>query len=143
MLALLFATVFGGAFNNARAATICTPASTISTPYAFDGAGDLCWKSTSLCTYINSWNLTTLEVNGSAYTNTYVVSSSIAPVSGAYTIHYVSSVAWGHFEIAGTCSASGPTATLARTSTPGSGPTATFTRTPTIVTGPTATRTLA
>lgn len=130
MLVLLFVTVFGGAFNNARAATICTPTSTISTPYAFDGVGDLCWKTTSLCTYINSWNLTTLEVNGTTYTNVYTLGSAIAPISGAYTIHYVSTVAWGHFEIAGTCSASGPT----RTPTLGASPT--------VGTGPTATRTL-
>ena len=134
VLAVILATVFGGALTNARAATICTPATSISSPYTFDGAGDLCWKATSLCTYINSWNLTTLEVNGTAYTNVYTLASSIAPVSGAYTIHYVSSVAWGHFEIAGTCTGSGPTATT--------GPTATRTRTPTPGTGPTATRTL-
>ena len=150
VLAVLLATVFGGMLNRARAATICTPATAISSPYTFDSAGDFCWKATSLCTYINSWNLTTLEVNGTAYTNIYVTGSSIAPVSGAYTIHYVSTVAWGHFEIAGTCTGSGPTstwtrtpagptATQTRTLTPGTGPTVTRTRTPTAVVGPTMT----
>ena len=135
----------------ARAASICSPASSISVPFAKDGTGDFCYVATSLCSYINSWNLTTLEVNGNAYTNLYAAGSSIAPVNGVYTIHYVSTVAWGHFEIGGACSGSptntpasvltptrtntvsGPTATLTRTPTPGAA-TATRTSTPPVVT---------
>ena len=119
--------------NNVSAATVCSPATAISVPYAKDGVGDVCVVATSLCTYINSWNLTTLEVNGTSYLNTYVAASAIAPLNGSYTIHYVSTVSWGHFEIAGTCGAS-PTAT-----TPPTGPTATRTNTPT--TGPSLTPT--
>jgi cellulose 1,4-beta-cellobiosidase len=114
-----------------------------------DGAGDFCYVATSLCGYINSWNMTTLEVNGTAYSNLYVAAPSIAPVNGTYTIHYVGPYAWSHFEIGGTCGGVtpvpttpvGPTATRTRTAT--SGPSATRTRTPT--TGPslTPTRTLA
>jgi hypothetical protein len=143
-----------GVATSASAATICSPASTISVPYTFDGAGDFCWQTTSLCANINSWNLTTLEVNGTAYTNIFVFSNSIAPVNGTYTIHYVSSVAWGHFEIVGSpCSAgptntptqvvTGPTATRTKTPTQGTGPTNTPTRTntPTVVVGPTFTPT--
>lgn len=137
--------------NQARAAAICSPATAISVPFSKDGSGDFCWQASSLCTYINSWNLTTLEVNGTAYTNIYVTASSIAPVNGVYTIHYNSAVDWGHFEIAGTCSGGGPTntpvgPTATRTNTP-NGPTntptigASPTRTNTPVTGPTATRT--
>jgi hypothetical protein len=147
ILAILVAGTAAVANYKASAATVCSPATAISVPYAKDGVGDICVVATSLCTYINSWNLTTLEVNGTAYTNIYVAASSIAPLNGAYTIHYVSTVAWGHFEIAGTCGAPVPTATTGvvltptRTFTPGTGPTVTFTRTPTVGTGPTATRT--
>jgi hypothetical protein len=109
----------------ASAATVCSPATAISVPYAKDGVGDICVVATSLCGYINSWNVTTLEVNGTSYLNTYVAASSIAPLNGSYTIHYVSTVSWGHFEIAGTCGAPQPTAT-----TPPAGPTATRTPTP-------------
>lgn len=139
ILAVMLATYVG--MTNVRAATICSPATAISSPYSFDGAGDFCWQASSLCTYINSWNLTTLEVNGTAYTNIYVTSSSIAPVNGGYTIHYNSAVGWGHFEIAGTCSGTGPTLTPSRTFTPGIGPSLTPTRTLTPGTGSTATRT--
>lgn len=128
-LVLIVATYAGA--NQAHAAAICTPATAISVPFSKDGSGDFCWQTSSLCTYINSWNLTTLEVNGTAYTNIYVTASSIAPVNGVYTVHYNSTVAWGHFEIAGTpCGAGGPT------NTPPAGPTATRTNTPN---GPTPT----
>ena len=130
ILLIVMATVFGVALT-AQAATVCTPTSTISVPYAKDGAGDLCFQTSDLCSYINSWNLSTLEVNGTPYTNTYVASSSITPLNGMYIIHYVSSVAWGHFEIGGTCSGGNPTPT--RTNTPVS--TFTPTITPTIPSG--------
>lgn len=139
ILLVILATFFGVA-NKASAATICSPATTISVPFAKDGAGDFCYKTTSLCSYINSWNLTTLEVNGTAYTNLYVASPSIAAVNGAYTIHYNSTVAWGHFEIGGTCSTTGPTPT--RTNTPPPGPSLTPTRTATNPPGRTPTPTL-
>lgn len=141
ILLVLLTTWFS--INRASAATVCSPATAISSPFSKDGTGDLCWQASTLCGYINSWNLTTLEVNGTAYTNVWVAGGSIAPLNGGYTIHYVSTVAWGHFEIGGTCSGSNPTATqptgptATRTFTP-VGPTATRTFTPV---GPTATRT--
>jgi cellulose 1,4-beta-cellobiosidase len=135
VLAVLVAGLFLMNQHRVSAATVCSPATAISVPYAKDGVGDICVVATSLCGYINSWNLTTLEVNGTSYLNTYVAASAIAPLNGSYTIHYVSTVAWGHFEIGGTCGAS-PTAT-----TPPTGPTATKTRTPTAGPSLTPTRT--
>jgi hypothetical protein len=139
---VMLATLIGVAPNNVYAQSVCSPATAISVPFAKDGTGTFCYQASSLCSYINSWNLTTLEVNGTAYTNIWVSGSSIAPLNGTYTIRYVSPVAWGHFEIGAPCTGgptAGPTATRTRTPTPG-GPTATRTRTPTIG-GPTATRT--
>lgn len=144
ILVFMLVTVIG--VRGVSAQSVCSPATAISVPFTKDGAGTFCYQASSLCSYINSWNLTSLSVNGTNYTNIYVSSSSIAPLNGVYTISYSSSVAWGHFEIAGTpCGAgatntpsSGPTAT--RTSTP-FGPTATFTRTPTIGASPTRTHT--
>jgi len=147
--------IISATISPAHAATVCSPATAIAVPFAKDGAGDFCYQAASLCGYINSWNLTALEVNGTAYTNLYVASPSIAPLNGAYTIHYNSAVAYGHFEIAGTCGSnptvtSGPSLTptrtftavitATRTRTPTSGPSLTPTRTPTA--GPTFTRTL-
>ena len=137
VLVVILAAAIGITHQNASAATVCSPATAISVPYAKDGVGDVCLVATSLCSYINSWNLTTLEVNGTSYLNTYVAAGSIAPLNGAYTIRYVSTVGWGHFEIAGTCGAvptatTGVAPTATRTPTTG-GPTATRTRTPTMV----------
>ena len=117
-----------GVSRNVHAATVCSPATAITVPFAKDGVGDVCLQASSLCTYFNSWNVTTLEVNGTAYTNLYTAASAVAPLNGGYTIHYVSTVAWGHFEIGGTC-ATGPTNTpAAATFTP------TRTNTPPVVT---------
>jgi len=139
-LLLLLVTALGTSIS-AQAASVCSPGSTVSGPYAQDGAGDLCFQTSDLCSYINSWNLSALEVNGNPYTNVYVASSSIAPLNGVYIIHYVSTVAWGHFEFGGTCSGGGPTntpITPTRTNTPDvvtNTPTPTRTPTGTIVVG--------
>lgn len=153
VLSVLLATVVGISANKAHAATVCTPTSTVGSPYAKDGTGDVCFQTVSICSYVNSWNVTTLEVNGTAYTNVYTASNTIAPLNGMYVIHYVSTVSWGHFETGGTCAATGPTPTVGasptRTSTAGAtnspspSPTRTMTgtatRTPTA--GPSLTRT--
>lgn len=135
ILVVILVTIIG--VGGVSAQTVCSPATAISVPFTKDGAGTFCYQASSLCQNINSWNLTTLSVNGNNYTNIWVSGSSIAPLNGVYTITYNSSVGWGHFEIVGPCSGGGPTAT--RVNTP-SGPTATFTRTATVG-GPTATRT--
>jgi len=153
---LVLVAVWSGmtAINIVHAATICTPTSTVGSPYAQDGVGDLCFQTASLCSYINSWNLTTLEVNGTVYTNLYVTSSSIAPLNGMYIVHYVGSYSWSHFESGGTCSTTGATNTPTRVASPtgvsvthtptrtlGASPTRTSTRTNTATAGPSLTPT--
>jgi len=78
----------------------CTPTSTISAPFTFDGAGTFCWKTNSLGSYVNDWNLNSLTINGVNETNLYVGSSSYPAKAsdGYWYIAYNSSVAYGHFE---------------------------------------------
>jgi hypothetical protein len=156
LLALLIVVLvsYFGVSTPASAQTVCSPATAISVPFVREGVGDLCWQAASLCNNINSWNMTTLQVNGTNYTNMWVAGSAIAPLNGTYTIRYVSTVAWSHFDINGPCSGGNPTNTPAgptltptrtatRTNTP-SGPTLTPTRTATRTntpSGPTFTRT--
>ncbi len=99
----------------------CSPVSaTITAPFSFDGAGTRCWQSNNLGGYINSWNLTSLTINGVNITNIYVASGSYpAQIGGYWYISYNGAYAWSHFEAAGT---GGPVATATRTNTP-SGPT--------------------
>ncbi len=133
-LLVVILTTIMGAVGAASAQSVCSPATAVSVPFAKDGAGSFCYQATSLCGYINSWNLTTLQINGTSYLNQWVAASSIPPLNGVYTINYGSSVAWGHFEIGGTCSGGGATAT--RTST---NPAATSTPSRTSTSGPSLT----
>lgn len=140
--------LIGGVVTPARAQSVCSPATAISVPFAKDGAGTFCYQATSLCSFINSWNLTSLSINGTNYTNIWVAGSSIPSLNGAFTITYNSPVAWGHFEIGGPCSGGGatntpvntatrtPTQIVGASNTP-SGPTATRTSTPTTTRTPT------
>jgi endo-1,4-beta-xylanase len=78
----------------------CSPVtSTITVPFTFDGAGTFCWQASTLGTYINSWNTTSVTVNGTNYSNVYVtVASFPAKINGFWYIGYSSSVTFGHFE---------------------------------------------
>jgi len=78
----------------------CSPVtSTITAPFTYDGAGTFCWQSSNLGAYINSWNLTSLTVNGTNYTNLYVASGSYpAKINGYWYVSYNSTVSYGHFE---------------------------------------------
>jgi lysophospholipase L1-like esterase len=78
----------------------CSPVnSTITAPFAYDGAGTFCWQSTNLGSYLNSWNTNSVSVNGTNVTNIWVGSASYpAKNNGFYYVAYNSSVAWGHFE---------------------------------------------
>ena len=77
----------------------CSPATAISAPFAKDGVGSFCWQASSLGTYVNSWNLVSLTINGVNYTNIWAAAGSLpAKINGFYYVSYSSTVAWGHFE---------------------------------------------
>lgn len=85
----------------------CDGDTLIDIPFTFEGAGEYCWVASGNIEYVNSWNLDLLEVNGVDCTNEW--SDGILPdQEGNYSIHYVSSVAWGHVEITGTTTTSEP-----------------------------------
>ncbi|UII26909.1 endo-1,4-beta-xylanase [Fulvivirga maritima] len=77
----------------------CENPVTITTPFAQDGAGEFCFITSGPISYINSWNLELLEINGVDYTNTW--SNSLPPAdNGSWYIHYIGSFPWSHFEAA-------------------------------------------
>ena len=78
----------------------CSPVNaTISAPFTYDGSGTFCWQASNLGTYINSWNLANLTINGVNYTNTYVFTSSLpAKINGYWYVSYTGNYAWSHFE---------------------------------------------
>lgn len=76
----------------------CDSRTIISPNFVKNGAGEFCWEATSLGTYINSWNMDVLNINGNDYTNTYVFTSAIPKIDGRYYIYYKGSFDWSHFE---------------------------------------------
>jgi len=95
-----------GAITNTPTRTLtpvigaCSPVtSTITAPFTYDGAGTFCWQSSNLGTYINSWNTTSLTVNGVNETNLYVAAGSLpAKINGYWYVGYNSTASYGHFE---------------------------------------------
>jgi endo-1,4-beta-xylanase len=79
----------------------CSPVtSTITVPFTKDGAGTFCYQAASLGSYINSWNLTSLTVNGVNFTNIWVGSGSYpAKINNNYYVAYNGQFAWSHFEV--------------------------------------------
>jgi mannan endo-1,4-beta-mannosidase len=76
----------------------CSPVTRdITVPFTYDGAGTFCWRTTKLGSYINSWNLTSLKINGVDFTNRWA-NSYPAPIGGYYYISYSAQYAWSHFE---------------------------------------------
>ncbi|GAB4197764.1 MAG: hypothetical protein OHK0022_16310 [Roseiflexaceae bacterium] len=77
----------------------CSPVTaTITVPFTYDGAGSFCWRTTSLGSYVNSWNLTSLTINGVDFTNRW--GNSYPPaINGYWYISYNGPYSWSHFEI--------------------------------------------
>ena len=78
----------------------CSPVSaTITAPFTQDGAGTFCWQSSNLGGYINSWNTSSVTINGTNATNLYVAASSFpAKIGGFWYVTYNGPYAWSHFE---------------------------------------------
>src|SRR4029079_3815566 len=80
-LVLILVLLMLGSLNGTLAqSTTCSPvAATITAPFAFDGAGTLCWRSSNLGGQINSWNLASLTVNGVNFANTFAFTTALPP----------------------------------------------------------------
>lgn len=79
----------------------CSPVNaTISAPFTRDGAGTFCWQASNLGSFVNSWNVSQLTINGVDFTNKYVSASSYPPkINGYWYIRYTGNYAWSHFEV--------------------------------------------
>jgi hypothetical protein len=76
----------------------CSPVTrTIAAPFSYDGAGTFCWQLTSAPSYINSWNLTSLKINGVDFTNRWANAYPPA-INGSWYISYSGQYPWSHFE---------------------------------------------
>jgi uncharacterized protein YjdB len=80
--------------------TPCDNPVTASLPLTQNGAGEYCWVTSGTITYVNSWNMQLVEINGVDYTNKWS-NSMPARIDGNYYIHYKANVAWAHLEVNG------------------------------------------
>ncbi len=77
--------------------TPCDDPVSITIPFTQEGAGQYCWVTTQEISYINSWCLDELTINGEDYTNVW--SSSLPDaIDGKWYIYYDGPYAWSHFE---------------------------------------------
>ncbi len=79
---------------------VCSPINAdITAPFTFDGAGVFCWRSTNLGSYVNTWNVISLKINGVEYGNQYVPHSIWPPaINGYWYVSYSASAAFAHVE---------------------------------------------
>lgn len=79
----------------------CNNPTAVTLPFQKDGIGEYCYVITGNISYINSWNLSLLEINGVDFTNKW--SNNLPPrIDGKYYVHYVAPYGWSHFEANGT-----------------------------------------
>jgi hypothetical protein len=80
--------------------TPCTPTSTVTAPFTWDGAGTFCWQIATIPSYVNSWNTNSVAINGVNFTNVWVGAGSLpAKVNNNYYVAFNGSFAWSHLEI--------------------------------------------
>jgi endoglucanase len=70
-------------------------------PFIKEGVGEFTYVFSGTLNYFNSWQMTTLEINGVDYTNKW--SNTLPPpaADGKYYIRYVGAFDWSHFELFG------------------------------------------
>jgi endo-1,4-beta-D-glucanase Y len=80
--------------------TPCSNPTSVSVPFTKDGAGEYCWTLGTTPSYINSWNLEELTINGEDFTNRWAAGSALpGKVNGLYYIHYRGNYGWSHCEV--------------------------------------------
>ena len=80
---------------------VCGNQVAISLPLVKEGVGEFCLVTSGDISYVNSWNMQTLEINGVSYANKFSATLP-AKIDGYYYIHYVGALSYAHVEIAGT-----------------------------------------
>ncbi|AUX25342.1 uncharacterized protein SOCEGT47_058860 [Sorangium cellulosum] len=78
----------------------CESAAHVTLPYMSDGPVDTCVFFDAASSNLQSWNMTTVELNGVSVLNTWVSPSSYPPAcDGGYYLRLVGDFAWSHAEV--------------------------------------------
>jgi endo-1,4-beta-D-glucanase Y len=93
-------TVDSGPSQTPPPGTPCSNPTAASVPFTKNGAGEFCWTFGTTPSYINSWNLEELTINGVDVTNRWVAGSALpGKINGVYYIHYRGNYGWSHCEV--------------------------------------------
>jgi hypothetical protein len=80
----------------------------ITAPFSYSGVGELCWSTTELGSYIQSWGTDVVQVTGVDETNKYVVTDQmLRDTTGTYYVYYKASTASGNFSAVGSSGVTG------------------------------------
>lgn len=81
-------------------AQTCDAPVSVALPLTINGTGEYCRLTSGDITYINSWGMALVEINGQDYTNTW---SNQMPdkINGNYYIYVVGNFPWSHLQIVG------------------------------------------
>ena len=86
-------TVTGG-----NSGTPCSNPVARTVPFVQNGAGEFCFVTSGNISFINSWNMQLVEINGVAITNMWT-NTPPARINGNYYIHCVGNFPWSHLEV--------------------------------------------
>jgi hypothetical protein len=105
--ATITVTTQSGGFTATAAITVtsttlpCGNPAIVTLPFANNGIGEFCWETSGTISFVNSWNMQLVEINGVNFTNRW--SNSLPPrINGKYYIRYIGNFPWSHFEASGT-----------------------------------------
>ncbi len=87
-------------FVEETSSDFCDNPETISLSYSYDGEGEGCYVTSDEISYINSWCMETVEINGEDFTNSWS-NSMPDKVDGKYYIYVKGNYSWSHFEAVG------------------------------------------
>ncbi|WP_437912650.1 S8 family serine peptidase [Sorangium sp. So ce302] len=78
----------------------CEASTQVTLPYVINGSVDSCVFFTGPGSNLNSWNMTTVELNGVSFLNTWVASSNYPPTcDGGYYLRLDGDFGWSHIEV--------------------------------------------
>lgn len=108
--AVITATTQSGGFTASSTVTVvrvppfpnaCSNPAPSTLPFVRNGVGDFCFVTSGNISFVNSWNMQSVVINGVDFTNKWS-NSMPARINGTYEIRYVATVAWAHLEVNGT-----------------------------------------
>jgi serine protease len=77
----------------------CSNATPVTIPYAADGAVNTCVFFSAPSSHVNSWNMSSVELNGVDVTNLWVGTANYpAACNGGYYLRAVGNFSWSHVE---------------------------------------------